>query len=56
MNASGNFFKHASSDPTAMHTFDTRYTEALLFDAVQKYSMLVGECPKNMAIYICFGF
>jgi hypothetical protein len=51
LNASENFFKHANSDAKATHSFDTQYSEVLLFDAVHEYSRFVGECPKEMAIY-----
>jgi hypothetical protein len=51
MNEARNFFKHANSDPDAVQTLDTRFTEALLIDAVQKYARLIGECPPTMALY-----
>jgi hypothetical protein len=51
MSASQNFFKHGATDPDAEHTFNTEFTERLLIDAVQKYSRLVGECPRIMTVY-----
>jgi hypothetical protein len=54
MNESANFFKHASTDTHATHSFDTEWTEVLLADAVQKYGMLVGEVSEEMLKY--FGW
>src|SRR5208283_4184308 len=51
LTAAQNFFKHGNSDPDSAHTLDTRFTEVLLFDAVQKYARLVGQCPKTMTLY-----
>jgi hypothetical protein len=51
VNQAQNFFKHANGDPDEAHLLDTKWTEALLFDAVQKYSLLAGECPRTMALY-----
>jgi len=52
LNAAQNFFKHGNSDANSAETLDTRYTEYLLYEAVQKYSRLVGECPPAMVLYI----
>jgi hypothetical protein len=54
MNESANFFKHASTDSEASHSFDTNYTEVLLWDSIQKYGMLVGEISQEMMKY--FGW
>ena len=51
LNAAQNFFKHGSSDTSGTVTLDTRYTEWHLYEAVQKYARLVGQCSKTMALY-----
>ncbi len=51
LTAAQNFFKHANSDANSTHMLDTRLTELLLFDAVQKYSRLLGGLPKMMVLY-----
>lgn len=43
LNETENFLKHGNSDPDATHTFDSDYTEALLFDAV----ISMGGSPEN---------
>jgi hypothetical protein len=52
LTAAQNFFKHGNTDSNSTHTLDTRLTEVLLFDAVQKYGRLVGRLPKMMALYL----
>jgi hypothetical protein len=52
LNQTENFLKHGNSDPDATHTFDSNYTEALLFDAVIKYGRLAGECSPELAMYL----
>ena len=51
LNAAQNFFKHGNSDADSVLTLNTKLTEDLLIDAVQKFVWLVGECPETMALY-----
>jgi hypothetical protein len=52
LNETENFLKHGNSDPDATHTFDSDYTEALLFDAVIRYGRLAGECSPELGMYL----
>jgi hypothetical protein len=52
LNETENFLKHGNSDPQATHTFDSDYTEVLLFDAVISYGRLAGECSSELGMYL----
>jgi hypothetical protein len=50
INHAENFLKHADRDPDAEHTLDTRWTDALLIEASQKFCELTGENPPLLAL------
>ncbi len=50
INRAENFLKHAHRDPDAEYTLDTRWTEALLVEASQKFCELTGENPPLLVL------
>ena len=50
INRAENFLKHADRDPDTEYTLDTRWTEALLVEASQKFCELTGENPPLLAL------
>lgn len=55
INCVENFLKHADKDPDAKCTLDSRWTEALLFEASLKYCELSGENPPLLQVaYVWF--
>jgi hypothetical protein len=51
LHETANFFKHASNDPEAVHEFDPKQSENMLFLAVYQYRRLTGEWSAEIRLF-----